>query len=117
MINHSLFSEKMKLADLVLANYRLLYVFPCFDIGIGLGETDDYNIQVYEGNHSNIDAALNDLKNIIIKYLPDECTLEKYREVLIDLFLFESDLSRHALLEDPILVSLVERVEHNIKVG
>ncbi len=229
VMSQSLFSENMKLADLVLTNYRLLYVFPCFGIGIGLGETtvkqicekkgistalfllvcniytfdkynpsintllqiplkdlmtylrnshkdylenrmpkiisqilklvecchvkhgealtafceaykqevithfnyeeqiafpyitalvngnkiENYKIQEYEGNHSNIDAALNDLKNIIIKYLPNECTLEKCREVLIDLFLFESDLSKHTLLEDHILISLVERIENS----
>ncbi|MDR2563050.1 MAG: hemerythrin domain-containing protein [Prevotellaceae bacterium] len=37
-MNYGLFSERMKLADLVLTNYRLLYVMPCFDIGLGFGE-------------------------------------------------------------------------------
>lgn len=228
IMKHSLFHEKMKLADLLLANYRLLYVFPSFDIGLGFGEAtvaqacrekripaelfllvcnvytfDDYipdirtltqipledlmkylrnshkdylrnrmpriidsihdltkgwqashremltgfcekyrkevvahfnyeeqtvfpyitallngetsgnyHIKEYEGNHTNIDAALGDLKNILIKYLPGECSLEKCREILIELFLFEADLYKHTLLEDRILISLVERIEN-----
>ncbi len=230
-MNHYLFSEKMKLADLVLTNYRLLYVFPCFNIGLGMGENtvkqvcekrgispalfllvcnvytfDDYvpeintltqiplndlmrylqnshkdylknrmphiitqimnlidlchvkhgeiltkfcekyrqevvvhfeyeeevvfpyitallkgekisnyNIEEYERNHSDLDAALSDLKNILIKYLPEECDITQCRDVLIDLFLFEADLNKHTILEDQILVSLVERIENSIQ--
>jgi Regulator of cell morphogenesis and NO signaling len=231
VMKHSLFSEKMKLADLALTNYRLLYVFPCFGIGLGFGECtvkqvcenkgistslfllvcnvytfDDYRpkinaltqtslsglmkylqnshkeylenrmpkiisqvlnlvdcchvkhgemltgfcdkykqevishfsyeeqvvfpyisallngekaeqfkIKEYESNHSDLDAALSDLKNIMLKYLPGECTIERCRDVLIDLSLFEADLSKHTLLEDQILISLVERIENNLQ--
>lgn len=226
-MNHSLFSEKMKVADLVLANYRLLFVFPSFNLNLDLGEgtvkricekngistslfllvcnlytfddyypntntlthiplndlmkylknshrdflenrltkvisrildlinycclkngktlvkfcekyrqeviahfdyeeqvvfpyiqslldgekTSNYNIKEYERNHSDLDAALNDLKNILIKYLPPECTIEKCRDALIDLFLFEFDLSKHTSLEEQILIALVEQIE------
>jgi regulator of cell morphogenesis and NO signaling len=229
-MNSGLFSEKMKMADLVLTNYRLLYVFPCFGLGLGWGEStvrqvceknkisvslfllvcnlytfDDYcpdtdalaqiplddfmkylkkshkdylenrmpeviarilnlvdccrvkhgellmgfcekyrqevvahfdyeeqivfpyiggllsgektgyyKIKEYERNHSNLEEALNDLKKIIIKYLPPECTIEKCRDVLIELFLFESDLAKHTLLEERILIALVERIENNL---
>jgi len=51
------------------------------------------------------------LKNIIIKYLPQDCTIEKCRDILLNLFMFEYDLSKHTLLEDKILVSLVEYIE------
>jgi regulator of cell morphogenesis and NO signaling len=37
-MKHGLFSENMKLADLILANYRLLYVLPHFGLGLGFGE-------------------------------------------------------------------------------
>ena len=76
-------------------------------------KSDNYKIKEYESNHSDIDAALNDLKNIILKYLPPECTIEKCREILLNLFMFEYDLSKHTLLEDKILISLVEHIEKN----
>ncbi|MDR0768778.1 MAG: hemerythrin domain-containing protein [Dysgonamonadaceae bacterium] len=226
-MNHNLFSEKMKVADLVLTNYRLLFVFPSFNLNLDLGErtvkqiceknristslfllvcnlytfndycpnihtlaqipltdlmrylknshkdylenritkvitrildlidscclkngkilmkfcekyrqevithfeyeeqvvfpyiqslldgekTGKYKIKEYGRNHSDLDAALNDLKNILIKYLPPECSIEKCRDALIDLFLFEFDLSKHTSLEEQILIALVERIE------
>ncbi len=230
VMNYGLFSEKMKLADLVFTNYRLLYVMPCFNIELGFGEATvkqvceakgisvplfllvcnvytfdeyypepdtliqiplydlmeylrnshkdylenrmpkiiaqvldlvdrkdvphgkmitefcekykkeviahfdyeeqtvfpyiktllsgkkpkSYKIKEYKGNHSDLDAALSDLKNIIIKYLPGEYLVEKCREVLIYLFLFESDLNKHTLLEDKILIYLVEQIEKKV---
>lgn len=228
-MKHTLFSENMKLADILLANYRLLYVFPCFGIGLGFGEStvkqvceklgisaslfvlvcnvytfDDYipnansltqipladlmqylrnshkdylenrmpkiinqtltlvdsyhvkhgeiltgfcekyrqeviahfnyeeqtvfpyimallngeqpssyKIHEYEGNHSDLEAALSDLKNIMIKYLPEGFFINKCRDVLLDLFIFEADLNKHTVLEDQILISLVQRIENN----
>ena len=67
-------------------------------------KTNDYSIKEYESNHSDLDAALSDLKNIMIKYLPEEFDIERCRNVLIDLFLFEMDLNKHTLLEHKILV-------------
>lgn len=227
-MNHSLFSENIKLSDLILANYRLMYVLPRFDIDLGFGEatvkqtcekngvsiplflticnvytfdeylpSEDtlkeipieklivyllnshedyrqnrmpmlmgqiqhmvinncspkhadvlnkfcakyqeevlahfrdeetvvfpyieqlrtssnrsrYTISDYESNHGNIEVALTDLKNIMIKYMPGECTVQKCRNVLIGIFLFEDDLNKHSLLEDKVLIPLVERIE------
>jgi regulator of cell morphogenesis and NO signaling len=227
-MNSGFFFEKMKMADLVLTNYRLLYVFPCFGVGLGFGERtvkqiceqhgissslfllvcnihtfddyvpdsdalaaipladlteylrashkeylerrlpkiidrildlvdschirhgeilarvcekyrlevvahfdyeeqtvfpyittlldghkpDRYKIKEYESNHGDLDAALSDLKNIVIKYFPETVTIDMSRDVLIDLFLFESDLAKHTILENRILISLVESIEN-----
>lgn len=229
-MNHNLFTENMKLADLLLSNYRLLYVFPYFDISLGFGETtvkqacDERKISTdffllvcnvytyakyipnyatlkkipvqemitylrrshqdyidnriphiinhvyelvscspkshgdmlvkfcekykddvtshfrYEEEHvypyisnlqkgvkglsekiershnrdQNLETALHDLKNIIIKYIPQNSTIEKTRtNVLIYLFLFEADINAHTRLEDKILMSLVEYIENS----
>lgn len=229
-MSHSLFSANMKLADLLLTNYRLLYIFPYFNISLGFGDITvrqaceergisvdlfllvcniysnpqyipdyihlgkipvrdliaylekshhDYitnriphiiahvldlvsdipkkqaemliafcekykedvishfryeerevfpyiiglldktiqpkkTIRSYEETHKNLATALQDLKNIIIKYLPPNSSIEQNRtNVLVYLFLFEADLGAHTLLEDKILVSLVEYIENN----
>lgn len=229
-MRQNLFTENMKLADLLLTNYRLLYVFPYFDISLGFGETtvkqackkrnisielfllvcnvytytnyvpsghnlkkvpvdemiiylrkshQDYienriphiinhiyelvscipkshgdmlvrfcekyredvtahfhyeEEQVYpyienlqRGNksnvqkkdrlhhtlHHNLETALHDLKNIIIKYIPQNDAIEQNRtNVLIYLMLFEADINAHTRLEDKILMSLVEYIEN-----
>jgi len=37
-MNHALFSENTKMADVILANSRLLYVLPYFEMNLGFGE-------------------------------------------------------------------------------
>lgn len=227
-MNYSLFTENMKLADLLLLNYRLLYVFPYFDISLGFGETSvkqackERNIStdffllvcnvythaeyapeesvikkitaeemisylrkshqdyidnriphiinhVYElvscipkshgdmlvkfcqkyredltahfqleekfvypyitdlqkglkgSSHKverdhnlryNMETALQDLKNIIIKYIPQNDVIEETRtNVLIYLSLFEADINAHTRLENKILMSLIAHIE------
>jgi regulator of cell morphogenesis and NO signaling len=109
------FCEKYMREVITHFNYEEKIVFPYISALLNGDKPTDYNIKQYEDNHSNIDAALEDLKNIIIKYLPPECTIEKWRDILIDLFLFEDDLSKHTLLEDKILISVVERIENTAK--
>lgn len=96
-------------------NYEEQKVFPYIESLLKNKKSEKYKIKEYESSHSNINASLNDLKNIIIKYLPSECTVEDCRDALIDLFLFESDLAKHTLMEDRILISLVERIEKHIQ--
>ncbi len=77
------------------------------------GERPNYKISEYKSNHSDIDSALEDLKNIIVKYLPPTSTIEECRFVLTSLFAFEYDLRKHAFLEDMILIPMVERLDNS----
>ena len=107
------FCEKYKQEVIVHFKYEEEIVFPYIIELLNGRKADNYKIKEYEINHSDIDAALIDLKNIIIKYLPPECTIAKCREILLNLFMFEFDLSKHTLLEDKILISLVKHIEKN----
>jgi regulator of cell morphogenesis and NO signaling len=106
------FCEKYRKEVITHFNYEEEKVFPYIESLLKKEKNAKYRIKNYESNHSNINVSLNDLKNIIIKYLPAECTVENCRDVLIDIFLFESDLYKHTLLEDRILISLVARIEN-----
>lgn len=75
------------------------------------GARPKFRIGEYEAAHSDIDGALADLKNIIIKYLPRECTAELCRPVLQELFAFEHDLRRHTSIEEAVLIPLVESMD------
>ena len=105
------FCEKYEQEVITHFKYEEEVAFPYIIQLLHGTKTDNYKIKEYETNHSDIDAALNDLKNIIIKYFPPDCPIEKCREVLLNLFMFEYDLSKHTLLEDKILISLVEHIE------
>jgi regulator of cell morphogenesis and NO signaling len=109
------FCEKYRQEVVAHFNYEEQTVFPYIRALLDGKRPERYKIREYERNHSDLDAALSDLKNIIIRYLPDECTIERCRDALIDLFLFEADLAKHTLLEERILVSLVERIERGLR--
>ena len=81
------------------------------------GESDKngekYNISKFEENHSNISEKLNDLKNIIIKYLPEEHSSALRFEILNNIFTVENDLRKHSQIENKLLIPLVEIMERN----
>ena len=60
---------------------------------------------------SNIEDKLSDLKNILIKYLPEKSSLEEKTILLFNLFDFERDIDKHTLLEDLVLIPKVHNME------
>ena len=76
---------------------------------------DGYSMEQFEENHSNIDEKLNDLKNIVMKYLPSVCDTVLRNSVLYHIFFLEDDLDRHTAIENNVLVPMVNRLEENEK--
>lgn len=72
---------------------------------------ESYSIEQFEENHSNIDETLCDLKNIVMKYLPETCDTVLRNEVLYRIFRLEEDLSKHTIIEDTVLIPIVNRME------
>ncbi len=110
------FCEKYRQEVVAHFNYEEEVVFPYIRSLLG-GERPDYKISHYESHHSDIDAALEDLKNLIIKYLPADVSLERSRPVLFELFMFEDDLRKHTRLEEQILIPLVEQLDSRVPGG
>jgi regulator of cell morphogenesis and NO signaling len=71
----------------------------------------DYSISGFEKEHSNMDDKMDDLKNIIIKYLPPNYDQNRGNAFLANLFLFEKDLKNHSRIEDHILIPKVKQLE------
>lgn len=91
--------------------YEEQQVFPYIK-ALSLGENaGDFHIHQYELNHSNIEDKLGDLKNIIIKYLPEGYSSELRNNVLLEIFLFEEELIKHTLIEEKVLVPFVSQME------
>ena len=78
---------------------------------------NSYSIQSFEKEHTNVDEKLDDLKNIIIKFLKPDYSDKACNEFLFELFQFERDLTDHARIEDQILVPKVMDIEGKIKNG
>ena len=72
---------------------------------------ESYSIEQFEENHSNIDETLGDLKNIVMKYLPETCDTVLRNDVLYRIYRLEEDLARHTIIEDSVLIPIVNRME------
>lgn len=71
----------------------------------------DFSISEFKSNHSNIEDKLNDLMNILIKYLPANVFPKERIEISLDIMEVTSDLRSHTLVEERILVPFVEMME------
>lgn len=96
-------------------NYEETTIFPYIQHLAGQKTTDPYefNIRQFEDNHTNIDEKLTDLKNIIIKYIPEECSNSIMFEVLYNICRIERDLKKHSIVENKLLIPLVCKLENN----
>ena len=66
----------------------------------------------YEENHSHVEEKLEDLKNLVMKYMPPVCGQQDIYRALTCIFSLQEDLARHILVEDGILVPIVNRRMH-----
>ncbi len=74
----------------------------------------NFTIHSFEEEHANIDIKLNDLKNLVIKYIEPVYDEHVCNEFLFTLFLFEKDLKDHARIEDKILIPQVIKIEKEL---
>lgn len=94
--------------------YEESIVFPYIDMLLHkqIGNLG-FSIAKFEENHSNISEKLNDLKNIIMKYLPKENSSPLTFDILKDIYAVETDLRKHSLIENRLLIPLVEKLENS----
>lgn len=70
-----------------------------------------YSVSSFEKEHSNMDDKMDDLTNIIIKYLPPNYDQNRGNAFLANLFMFEKDMRNHSRVEDHILIPKVKLLE------
>ena len=70
-----------------------------------------FSIHEFKSNHSNIEDKLDDLMNILIKYLPADIFPKERIEISLDIMDLSSDLNCHTLVEERVLVPFVELLE------
>ena len=77
-------------------------------------KNSQYNIHTFEKEHTNVDIKINDLKNLIIKYIEPVYDKNICNEFLITLLRFEKDIKDHARIEDKILIPQVVELEKKL---
>ena len=93
--------------------YEEEVAFPYLESLISGKADGAYHIKDYEEAHSNIEDKLNDLMQIIFKYLPGDISPDDSVGVVFDIFQLSSDLNKHSLIEEKIFVPYVEFLEKN----
>lgn len=86
-------------------------VFPYVKSVVECRRENGYSMEKFEENHNNIDEKLNDLRNIVMKYLPPVCDTATAVKALSRLCILEEDLEKHTLIENTILIPMVNRLE------
>ena len=74
-----------------------------------------YAVAEYQEHHNDIEEKLNDLKSLLIKYLPLKNDQSIRRNLLFRLFELEYDLNIHSQIEELILIPLVSKMELHLK--
>ena len=57
--------------------------------------------------HTQIHETLSDVKNLILKSLPDVCDARMRRDILLAIYTLQHDIDRHTCIEDEVLSPLV----------
>ena len=79
------------------------------------GERDtSYRISDFLHSHSDIEGKLDDLLNIVFKYLPPEVDDDNVLDVVYDILRLSEDLKKHTFIEEKIMVPLVKHLEKAI---
>ena len=92
--------------------YEEEVVFPYIEALLNGQHTDSYKIVEFEHNHTNIQDVLDDMMNILLKYLPGDILPKERIEISYDIMELSDDLNRHSLIEERILIPYVESLEN-----
>ncbi len=93
--------------------YEEEVVFPYIEklLNNKLSGDKGFRISLFEHSHGNINEKLNDLSNIIIKYLSKDYTSQLRFDILNEIHCIGNDLLKHSDIENRLLVPLVEKIE------
>ena len=92
--------------------YEEEVVFPYIEALNSGRRTDTYQIEEFRHNHTNIQDVLDDMMNILLKYLPGDILPKERIEISLDIMELSDDLNRHSLIEDHLLIPYVESLEN-----
>ncbi len=85
-------------------------VFPYVE-ALCSGAIPNGNGTLLDDEHNDIDEKINDLKNIVMKYLPEDVLSGRIMETLSFLFHLREDLQSHTAVEDNILMPMIKMLE------
>ena len=94
--------------------YEEEVVFPYIEALRNGQKTNEYNINEFRHNHTNIQDTLDDMMNILVKYLPGDILPAERIEISSDIMELSADLNIHSRIEDYVLIPFVETLENTL---
>lgn len=96
--------------------YEEKTVFPYVEDLIEGKMCDDYDAETFSKKHGQTDMQLRELKNIIIKYLPNDAHHNnRLTATLYDIYNNEEWLAQHSLIEEQIFIPAVRNLEQKFR--
>ena len=89
-------------------------VFPHIRALMAGQQDTTYSIGMFLHTHSDIEGKLDDLLNIVFKYLPPQVDDDNVMDVVDDILRLSEDLKKHTFIEEKIMVPLVRHLEKAI---
>ena len=94
--------------------YEESVIFPYVE-SLMAGDVSEANMASFMAEHTDVCDKVNDIKSIVIKYLPESCATAQRCNLLHELYVMRDDLAKHTLIElkllTPISVSLERRMQ------
>ena len=94
--------------------YEEKVIFPYLRQIISEQEATDsatYQKSTFHQQHDDIEDTLNDLSNLLLKYIPAEISPVERVDMLLDMYALSNDIAKHAMMEDRILVPYIQLLE------
>ncbi len=77
-------------------------------------QTSDFSVNEYSEHHTDIESKLNDLKELLLKYVPVQSDRVLRRKIIVSLFELEYDLAIHSTIEETVLMPLIGKLEKSL---
>lgn len=77
-------------------------------------QKNDFSVNEYSEHHTDIESKLNDLKELLLKYVPVQNDRVLRRKIVVGLFELEYDLNIHSTIEETVLMPLIGKLEKNL---
>lgn len=91
--------------------YEEAEMFPYVERVISGEVVTDKAMGDFVDNHTDVCDKIDDIKSIVIKYLPESCTTRQRCDLLFDIFALSDELAKHTMLEMGILAPVVINAE------
>lgn len=97
-------------------NYEEKTLFPYIEKLLQGEASTTYSIDTFAKHHTEADKSLKELKNLILKYLPNDITnSNRLTSALYFIYNNEDWLANHQEVEDKIFVPLIRKIENDLK--